>query len=259
MSMSHPFSAGLRHLVLGLVALTFCAPAATALASPLDWIGGGERISGSGSVQEESRNPGHFDGVALGTAGDVELRIGDTESVTVITDDNLLPYIETTVENGTLKIRARKNTRISPSKLRFVVQARHVERLTVGGSGSITTDSLRAPSLNVEVGGSGSVHVRNLDSDSTKVQIGGSGNFSAAGRTDRLSTSIGGSGSVETGKLSANQVRVSIGGSGQAVVWAKQTLSVSVGGSGDIRYYGDPEVSKSIAGSGSVKRLGATP
>ena len=47
----------------------------------------------------------------------VELRIGNSEGITIETDDNLLPLIETVIENGTLKIR--------PVKRNMNLQATH--------------------------------------------------------------------------------------------------------------------------------------
>lgn len=251
--------ATVRTLLLASSVFALALPVQPTQASPLDWISGSKSTAGNGSVTQQTRNPGHFDGVSLGMAGDVELRLGDTESITVTTDDNLQPLVDTYVEDGTLKIRVKKGNRIAPTKLHFVVQARSVSHLTVGGSGTISADGLRSSSLNAEVGGSGSINVRRLDSDNVRVQIGGSGNFTATGRAAQVRSSIGGSGSVDVGQLSADTVHVSIGGSGQAVVWARRELGVSVGGSGDVQYYGDPQVSKSIAGSGTVKRLGTTP
>ena len=244
-------------LLLAVCALTI--PAAPALASPLDWISGNS-IQGSGKLQKQTREVGSFHGVALNVPGTVELRIGNTDNVTIEADDNILPLIETAVENGTLRIRpAKRNANFRQSSLTIVIQARQVERISVGGSGSITATGLRAEKLRFDVGGSGSIDARELDSRAVAVAIGGSGNFKADGATEQLSVAIGGSGGVEAGKLAAGTVQASIGGSGTAVVWARQTLAASIGGSGDIEYYGDPQLSRSVHGSGSVHRIGAAP
>lgn len=251
----------LRRLLLVAAALSFGLTGAVlpVQASALDWFSG-SKVAGSGKLQKQARELGHFDAVALGMAGNVELRLGDTESVTIETDDNILPEIETVVENGTLRIRpVKKDTRLAPTALRFVVQAKQVSRVTVGGSGSISAPELRAPKLQFEVGGSGSIEVAQLQSEVVAVSIGGSGGFKAGGSTDNLNVSLGGSGHVQAGQLAARQARVSIGGSGQAVIWAKQSLRAAVSGSGGIDYYGDPELSKSVSGSGKIRRLGAQP
>ena len=244
-------------LLLAVCALAI--PAAPALASPLDWISGNS-IQGSGKLQKQTREVGSFHGVALSVPGTVELRIGNTDSVTIEADDNILPLIDTAVENGTLRIRpAKRNANFRQSSLTIVIQARQVERISVGGSGSITATGLRAEKLRFDVGGSGSIDARDLDSRQVAVAIGGSGNFKASGKTEQLTASIGGSGNIQAGRLAAREVQVSIGGSGEAQVWAKDDLSISIGGSGEVSYYGDPRISRSMQRSSSIKRLGAAP
>ena len=242
-----------------LAACALAIPAAPALASPLDWISGNS-IQGSGKLQKQAREVGSFHGVALNVPGTVELRIGNTDSVTIEADDNILPLIDTVVENGTLRIRpARRNTNFRQSSLNIVIQARQVERVSVGGSGSITATGLRAEKLRFDVGGSGSIDARDLDSRAVAIAIGGSGNFKASGKTEQLTASIGGSGNIQAGRLAAREVQVSIGGSGEAEVWAKDDLTISIGGSGEVNYYGDPRISRSMQRSSSIKRLGAAP
>jgi len=254
----HPRHASVATALL-LAVCALAIPAAPALASPLDWISGNS-IQGSGKLQKQTREVGSFHGVALNVPGTVELRIGNTDSVTIEADDNILPLIDTAVENGTLRIRpAKRNANFRQSSLTIVIQARQVERISVGGSGSITATGLRAEKLRFDVGGSGSIDARDLDSRAVAVAIGGSGNFKASGKTEQLTASIGGSGNIQAGRLAAREVQVSIGGSGEAQVWAKDDLSISIGGSGEVSYYGDPRISRSMQRSSSIKRLGAAP
>lgn len=246
-----------RALLLAACVLTI--PAAPALASPLDWISGNS-IRGSGKLQKQTREVGSFHGVALNVPGNVELRIGNTDSVTIEADDNILPLIDTVVENGTLRIRpAKRNANFRQTSLTIVIQARQVERISVGGSGSINASGLRAETLRFDVGGSGSISARDLDSRMVSVAIGGSGNFKASGKTEQLTASIGGSGNIQAGSLAARDAQVSIGGSGEATVWAKDELTISIGGSGEVNYYGDPRISRSMQRSSSIKRLGSAP
>jgi hypothetical protein len=250
-----PFLAAL--LAAGLLAVS--APMNVAAAGPLSWLGG-ERVQGSGKVVKQSRELGHFSALATSVSGSVEIRMGNTESVSIETDDNILPLIETVVENGTLRIRpVKRNMNLDAKTMKIVVQVRALERVSVAGSGSVDADKLQAENLTFDVGGSGSINIRDLKSESVAIAIGGSGNLKASGNTERLQVSIGGSGNVQAGQLAARTGAVSIGGSGQATVWAAKSLNLSVAGSGDIGYYGDPQISKSVMGSGTIKRLGGSP
>ena len=252
---------GLRSFALAsaLAAALACAAAPSFAAG--DWPWPGEQVQGSGSIKRQVRQVSHFTGLALEVPGKLELRLGDTESVTIETDDNLLPLVETVVENGTLKIRpSKRNLNLKTKNLKIVVQARQIERLALGGSGSVDADLLRAPRLNIDLGGSGEINVRNLESESVAVSLGGSGDFKAGGGNARkLSVSIGGSGTVDMGRVQSDSASISVAGSGEATVWARHELSMTIAGSGDVNYYGDPRISKSIVGSGDARRIAAAP
>ena len=248
-----------RRLVLGVAALAIAASASMASAGPRGWFSG-DKIKGNGSFKKQSRELAHFTGLSLGLHGNVELHIGNTESVSIETDDNLLPLIETVIEDGVLKIRpTKKHMNLETSHMKIVVQAKSIDRIALGGSGSIEADALRGAKLQFDIGGSGSMHIKSVESDSVSVNVGGSGNFSSAGSAAKLSVSIGGSGNVQAGQMAANDVSANIAGSGKATVWAKNKLNLTIAGSGDVDYYGDPAVSKTVAGSGSANHLGSAP
>lgn len=249
----------LRVLILAAGLLAAAAPATPALAGPLGWIGG-DRVQGNGKIVKQSREVGHFTAFATSVSGNVEIRQGNTEGVTVETDDNLQALVETVVENGTLRIRpAKKNLSLETRNMKIVVMARTLERVSVAGSGAVAADKLDVERMQFDIGGSGELNVRELRAESLAVSLGGSGNLNVGGNVERLQISIGGSGEVHAGRLATRDTVVSIGGSGEATVWASKTLNLSVAGSGDIGYYGDPKLSQNIRGSGSIKRLGAAP
>ncbi len=250
----------LRTLLIpaALAAALACAAVPSVAAN---WSWGGERVEGNGNIKRQARQVSHFDGLALELPGKLELRMGDSEGVTIEADDNVLPLVETVVENGTLKIRpSKRNLNLRTKNLRIVVNARNIERLALGGSGSIAADALRAPRLDIDLGGSGDISVRGMESDAVTVSLGGSGDFKAdGGKVRKLSVSIGGSGTVDMGRLQSDSASISVAGSGDATVWARNELSVTIAGSGDVKYYGDPRLSKSTIGSGEARRIAAAP
>lgn len=255
----HRFAALLQRAAF---VVTLCAAAgASSTAHAWDWnLGLWKSVSGSGTIKSETRAVSGFSGIALGVNGLVEIRQDGTESVTIETDDNLLPLLETVVENGTLKIRpATRNTSFDSKKMRFVVHAKTIDRLAIAGGGEIHAETLKAAALKTSIAGSGDMKIKSLDAGALSVKIAGSGDFAAAGRAASMDARIAGSGDIKAGNLDAKAVEVRIAGSGDATVWARDTLNVKVAGSGDVKYYGDAEVKQSIGGSGSVKRLGAAP
>jgi len=249
------FATGIFFATLSLALAPRCALA-------WEWSWGGKSVSGSGNVKSETRSVSGFNAIALSLPAKLELKQGTSEGISLETDDNFLPLIETVVESGTLKIRPiDRNTNFKGRNftMKIVVNAINIEKLSVAGAGDIVAQSLRAPKLKASIAGSGDVKIVALDSDSVSVSIAGSGNFGAGGKTNSFDITIAGSGDVNAPKLEAKDVKVSVAGSGDATGRAKDNLKMSIAGSGDVKYYGDPKVSNSVVGSGSSKRLGAAP
>jgi hypothetical protein len=254
-----------RRLLAACALAAFAAVSASSVTAPAiagDWSWGGrETVQGNGNIKRQARQVAHFSGVAVSVPGQVEIRSGgSSEGLTIETDDNLLPLIETVVEDGTLKIRNKDKVNIKPRKLTIVVQARELDRLAMAGSGSIDADRVAGSKVRFDIGGSGSIKVRKAEGESIDVNLGGSGDLKVAeGNARSLSASIGGSGTIDMTRVPVDKASVTVAGSGDATLWIKNSLSLTVAGSGDVNYYGDPQVSKSVVGSGGAKRLGAAP
>lgn len=249
----------LRYAALAIPLCAAVGASSEALAAdwnPLAW----KSVAGSATIKTETREVSGFTGIALSLNAALEIRQGGSEGLSIETDDNILPLIETVVENATLKIRHKSRNTLSPTKgLKIVVNAKNLDRIDVAGGGDIFAERLWAAALKAGVSGSGDIRIKSLEAEVLKISIAGSGDFEAAGSVARMHASIAGSGDIKAGKLDAKAVELKIAGSGDAIVWARDSLKLRIAGSGDVAYYGDARVQKSIAGSGSVKRLGASP
>ncbi len=255
--MSHPTSFQ-RRLMFSAIGAAFIGAAASAAAGPLDWASGGEGVKGNGTIKTQKRTPGAYTGISLQLPASVELKLGNVDDVLIETDDNLLPLIDTVVENGVLKIRpVRNNLNFRTRTMKIIVQARNIDRVAVGGSGEISASLLRGPKLQVSVEGSGDIKVQRIEVDRVSVSVAGSGEFEAeAGTVKSLSVSIGGSGDVDMAGVVAQDASATVAGSGDVTLSARNALSATIAGSGDITYYGDPKLSRTVVGSGEVNRGG---
>jgi len=202
-------------------------------------------LPAAADAKTETRDASGFNALGLSAPIDVDLTIGDHESVVLEGDAEMLAKIEVSVEQGSLQIRRKRESSEwgigwNHKQVHARVTAKRIDAISIAGSGDVKARELSGDSLALAISGSGDITV-------------------GAGKVGNLSVHIAGSGDVKTPKLDAQAVSISISGSGDALVWARQTLAVKVAGSGDVRYFGDPQVAKSVAGSGSVKRLGAAP
>ncbi|WP_326540147.1 head GIN domain-containing protein [Pseudorhodoferax sp.] len=219
------------------------------------------RITGSGRAASEARDVGEFEAIAVAGPFDVQVRPASREALRISADDNLLPLVETVVENGrqgrTLKIRLRDGQgSIQPqSPLRVDVDVRRLSGLHLAGSGDVRVERLDTPALQATVAGSGTLRLDGLAAGTLELKVAGSGEVLASGKAARATVSVAGSGEAKLADLVADEVKVSVAGSGDADVTANQALTVSVAGSGDVRYGGTVQnVRSSVAGSGTVRR-----
>ncbi|WP_338758827.1 head GIN domain-containing protein [Massilia sp. METH4] len=250
---------------IALIATAFAAAVGLATTIPaaadsptLAWLGG-ERVQGSGKIVSQARQPGPFKGVELTTGAHVEVVIGGDDTLTIEGDDNILPLVETVVENGVLNIRpVRKNMQIDGRRLKIVVRARAVDNLGVAGSGMLEARRIRADKLTLEVAGSGALDIDGIEAKTVEVGVAGSGKVDAAGQAARAQISIAGSGKADTSRLDVQHATVTVAGSGQSVLTARGSITANVTGSGNVGYYGNAQVTKAVAGSGTVQRLGAS-
>jgi len=217
---------------------------------------GAPEIVGSGVARTETRNVTGFHGLALSIDARLELLQDGNEGLTITGDDNIVPLVETVVEEGTLNLRWKRGVRSTSYKeLGIVVHAKSVDALAIAGSGEISAKALKTGNLRISLAGSGRAALEAVNADSAAVSIEGSGNVAAAGRIGSLDASVAGSGRLAAAKLEAQKAKVAVAGSGRAVVWAAQALDVSVLGSGTVRYYGNPRVHSAVAGSGTVRQI----
>jgi len=193
-------------------------------------------VAGSGKVVTEPRTVSGFSRVSLSGFGHVVIERAGSESLTITTDDNLLPYIRTEVTGHTLELGFNDvMTNVRPTQgIVFRLNVKSLEEL--------------------EVSGSGKIDVKGLDEDHLRVGISGSGELSAEGVANDLDVDISGSGRYRGEALESRRATVDISGSGGAIVAASDRLAADVSGSGSIEYVGDPQIRKHISGSGSVRQ-----
>jgi len=209
-------------LLLALaVALASCGPSS---------IFGG--VAGSGHPATESRHPGPFSKIEIEGSADVEVTISPAASLTVTTDDNLLPLIQTDVVGDTLKIGWA-----------------HSASSSLGVKVQVAVPSLEA----VSISGSGTIHAEGIKEHAFSISISGSGDVTAKGQADTCDLAVNGSGNIQAGELLAHDSSVAIDGSGSVTVYADHSLEAAIAGTGSISYLGHPpQIKKSILGIGSI-------
>lgn len=213
--------------------------------------------TGAGEVVKDTRNVGRFNALKLSTGARVIIQQGDRYSVAVQAEQNVVPLVDTYVEDGVLVVE--DNRRFKSSNAEVVITLRHVTSIGTTGSVAVTAQGLSAPHLSVSMGGSSALTLKSVSIGKLRAALGGSSALKVGGVADDFSSELGGSSALQASELEANAISVSSGGSAHATVWAKQSLRLSVGGSSGVSYYGDVHPMLATSGSAIVKSLGSAP
>ena len=215
-------------------------------------INGMPAIQGSGTVITESRDLAAFTELFYGGSGTLRIVQGAPARISITCDDNLLPLIETEVDDQSLTIRSTE--RISPSsQLTFDVICPDIRVVRLSGSGDATLDRTEGQRLDIGLAGSGNVTVGHATNQHVEIALAGSGSVVIAGNADNVRAKITGSGSLDCRELSAEAVDVKVTGSGNARLHARESFIGKVTGSGNVQCAGSPsKKSQTITGSGRI-------
>lgn len=239
-----------------MVRAALLTAAALALAACEVQVGPNEFVQGSGHVRTEARDVHDFDRVDVAGSGTLVITQGPSETLTITSDDNVLPRLRSDVTDRTLHLGPRDNTSVRTTQLRYELAVKQLRGISVAGSGEVRASPLDTDQLDLNIAGSAATSLARLTATELRVSLAGSGAVSVAGEVTRQRVAITGSGSYHAGDLASRQATVMISGSGDCDLRVSDSLDASVLGSGSVRYAGSPAVTQRVAGSGSVSKAG---
>lgn len=199
------------------------------------WLTGcTHQVQGSGVKETTTRNLEPFAAVRLVGNYQINILVGRAQQVSVTTDNNLIPYIQTRVRGKTLSVSTKARYLLKPTQMPTV---------------NVTVPELKE----VTVVGNGTININGVKTDQFEMKIIGTGTINAAGTTEENIIKVVGSGQVAANNLLAQKALVKLVGTGNVAVYASNQLDVKVSGTGKVQYYGEPRnVNQKIAGSGEV-------
>lgn len=217
----------------------------------------GDRTEGNGKAATATRDADNITKLELLGSIDVVVEQGSTRSVKINADENIIPHIVTSTEDGWLKIHTKDNETLhSKTPIRVTVTMPQLTALKLTGSGNIACGSpfTLSDKLSLNLTGSGNITAL-ANTPGVEAVIKGSGNINTSGETKDVKVEIKGSGNYQGTGLKAENADVEISGSGDAEVFADVNLKASIRGSGNIKYKGKATVNKEIRGSGDVRPI----
>jgi hypothetical protein len=201
-------------------------------------------VRGSGVAAAESRPVAPFRALVVRGEGELVVEQGEVDALTVEGDDNLLPLVESSVEDGTLTIDAGQHwlRSLDPSlPLRYRVTVRDLTSLELDGGARAEIPALATERLTVVVDGLGVAELGDLRATSLDALVEGTGSLAVNGMVTDQVVRVDGAGSYDGSGLSSRVAEVTVDGAGSADVSVAERLVATVDGTGSITYGTDAD------------------
>ncbi len=214
-----------------------------------------ERVKGSGVVKTEDRNAGKFTGISTSGIFKVVLTQGNTESIKLEAEDNILPLIETRNTNGTLEIFIKKGYNIQTNNdIKVAITMAELKRLSLSGACKVTaTNSFKGDKLNIDQSGASVVKL-DVSMSNLMLAVSGAAVVDLTGKAGSVNIGASGGSRIHTTDLNSETVKVSSSGGSEIAVNAGKSLTVSSSGGSQVKYKGTPAVQQSLSGGASVSK-----
>ena len=193
-----------------------------------------ESITGTGKPKQEVRNFSEFKGINVSGNYEILGSPGKPEKFIISTNENILPYILTSVKKGVLTVESKKSVSLHPTVTQNIW--------------------FTVPEFNsLELSGSSIFQFLDLNGDELKITLSGSHHLLLTGKATSIDLTISGSSDVDARKLNVDDAKVVINGSSTVYLNPANNLKVTINGEGKVVYFSEaPKVEQVINGAGQV-------
>lgn len=216
-----------------------------------------QRLKGNGNITEKTYPVSAFNEMEIDGVFDVYLTQGNSESVKLSIDDNLLPYVKVSNDGDKLIVKweKRKDESVNNVHSNLYITLKDITRLELHTVGKLqTTNVLRLKALKMDLHHVGSSDVE-LDCGQLRINYNGVGNVTLSGRAKTADIRCNGVGSLKAFDLAVDVLNLDSNGVGSAEVYAEKEISIESSGVGSVRYRGNATVKKmNASGIGKVKK-----
>ncbi len=214
-------------------------------------------IAGSGVSKEEARAVEAFHALDAGNAIRVTVLVtpGAKHGVKISGDDNLVPLIESVIRDGTLVLRLKGNSNISPKlPLLAEVVANELDGVEASGAASVEVKGgAKADRLTIGASGAAEVSVEGVESSQAVVSASGASHIVLTGSAASLNVDASGASHVKALALQLDDAEVSISGASSVSLRATKRVAGDVSGASRLDIYGSPaQKTVAISGAGQV-------
>ncbi len=213
----------------------------------------GMGTKGNGNITTETRTVTEdFTGIKVSASIDVVFEQSTNKFISVETDSNLQPIIDTKVENGILIIKPNASYS-SSNGVKVTVKTPKIESLKASSSSSITTNGkITGSQMFLDASSSASINAT-LEVDTIEAEASSSATIDLSGKSLKLETSASSSSDINAYKLLSNDIVANASSSATIKIHPLVSLKAEANSSADIKYNGTPKmIDKRESSSGSI-------
>jgi hypothetical protein len=212
----------MRKVTVALVA------ACLVLGAGCRWIG----IRGNGNIKTDERTVSAFANIDASGAFQIDWQNG-APALRIITDENLLPLIDSHVSSDTLHLRTREQ--VWPTHgIKVVISSPTRIGARIRGTVKLAANQMTGPRFALEATGASRVTLE--------------------GSIDELFVDMTGASELNASRLQTKTTEISTTGAAGAEVAVADTLKAAITGAGKVTYSGNPKtIERHIVGAGSIR------
>ena len=217
---------------------------------------GSRTITGSGNVVAQEEAIAGFDKVDISYSFEANISQGDTFSVVIHADDNLVEYLQMIKEGDTLHIGLVPNPpNIRSATLQAEVTMPELVGLDMRGASHVTITGFKSAQA-LAVDASGASHLRgDVEAGNVTFNLDGSSEVILAGSAQNVTLKASGSSEVDLSAFSVVDANVEAGGKSQVTVNVSGRLDVNASNASHVTYLGSPTLGKmDTSGSASIEQ-----
>jgi hypothetical protein len=220
-------------------------------------IPGARTISGSGDVVTREEPITGFDRVDVSHAFQVDISQGDTFSVVVTVDDNLVEYLEVVKQGDTLKIGLEpgQGYSVREATLEAEVTMPKLAGLEMSGASHVAVTGFKSTKT-FDVNLSGASRLRGeIDAGDATFDASGASRVTLNGSAGNVTVEGSGASQIDLSDFAVADAIVKLSGASAATVNPSGTLDVDASGASDVYYLGNPRMGNvDTSGASSVER-----
>ena len=190
-------------------------------------------VEGDGNEQTKSYSVSEFTTIDASSAFEIDVVVGQSQSVEIKTDENLLEYVKVFVKNKTLFLELENNVNVN-GNMKAIISAESIH--------------------GVDLSGACKINIENIESTNFTVDVSGACKGTFSGTVENLNLDLSGATKLNTVELKAKNLNIDMSGASKLEVYCENSLKVDASGASKIIVYGDPkETETDFSGASSVK------